>query len=152
MDASSLNYFIRFRQVTVIINDTNFMTASENSLGVWTTIWPDFTFRKWRSWWFCLRHPLELCHDVPPCRTNAVTYSSPLQIFYSCWKIKNKSGSKLSVHTIIPQNDICEWFTTFRLHGINHLFPTTHVILLWSQFLVTTTALLFLNSLVTPLK
>ena len=31
---------------TVIIDDTNFMTASENSLGVWATIWPDFTFQK----------------------------------------------------------------------------------------------------------
>ena len=31
---------------TVIIDDTNFMAASENSLGVWTTIWPEFTFRK----------------------------------------------------------------------------------------------------------
>ena len=31
---------------TVIIDDTNLMAASENSLGVWTTIWPDFTFRK----------------------------------------------------------------------------------------------------------
>ena len=31
---------------TVIIDSTNFMAASENSLGVWTTIWPDFTFQK----------------------------------------------------------------------------------------------------------
>ena len=31
---------------TVIIDDTNFMAASENSLGVWTTSWPEFTFRK----------------------------------------------------------------------------------------------------------
>ena len=30
----------------VIIDGTNFMAASENYLGVWTTIWPDFTFRK----------------------------------------------------------------------------------------------------------
>ena len=29
---------------TVIIDDTNFMTASENSLGVWATIWPDFLY------------------------------------------------------------------------------------------------------------
>ena len=33
-------------QYTVIINDTNFMIGSENSLGVWTTSWPYFTFRK----------------------------------------------------------------------------------------------------------
>ena len=26
---------------TVTIDDTNFMAASENSLGTWTTIWPD---------------------------------------------------------------------------------------------------------------
>ena len=31
---------------TVIIDDTNLMAGSENSLGVWTTIWPDFTFQK----------------------------------------------------------------------------------------------------------
>ena len=30
----------------VIIDGTNFMAASENFLGVWSTIWPDFTFRK----------------------------------------------------------------------------------------------------------
>ena len=28
----------------VIIDNTNFMAASENSLGVWSAIWPDFTF------------------------------------------------------------------------------------------------------------
>ena len=30
----------------VIIDGTNFMAASENYLGVWTTIWPDFPFRQ----------------------------------------------------------------------------------------------------------
>ena len=30
----------------VIIDGTNFMAASENYLGVWTTIWPGFTFRR----------------------------------------------------------------------------------------------------------
>ena len=33
-------------EYTVIIDDINFMAASENSLVVWTTIWPDFTFGK----------------------------------------------------------------------------------------------------------
>ena len=33
-------------KLTVIIDDTNLMAASENSLGLWTTNWPDFTFRK----------------------------------------------------------------------------------------------------------
>ena len=31
---------------TIIIDSTNLMAVSENSLDVWTTIWPDFTFRK----------------------------------------------------------------------------------------------------------
>ena len=31
---------------TVIIDDKNFMAPSKNSLGTWTTIWPDFSFRK----------------------------------------------------------------------------------------------------------
>ena len=31
---------------TVITDDANFTAASENYLGVWTTILPDFTFRK----------------------------------------------------------------------------------------------------------
>ena len=66
--------------------------------------------------------------------------------------VENKSGSKLSAHTITPQNNIGEWFTAFRFHSINHLFQTTHVILLWSVFSVTTTTLLFIISLVTPLK
>ena len=33
-------------EYTAIIDDTNLMEASENSLGVWTTIWPDFFFQK----------------------------------------------------------------------------------------------------------
>ena len=60
---------------TVIIDDKNFMAASENSLCVWTTIWPDFTFEKWRFWLFRLRHPLGLCQGVPHCRTSTITYS-----------------------------------------------------------------------------
>ena len=31
---------------TVMIDNINFMAASKNSLGVWTTIWPNFTFWK----------------------------------------------------------------------------------------------------------
>ena len=31
---------------TVTIDGENFIVASEHSLGVWTIIWPDFTFRK----------------------------------------------------------------------------------------------------------
>ena len=31
---------------TVIMDGKNFMTASENFLSVWTTIWPEFTLRK----------------------------------------------------------------------------------------------------------
>ena len=46
---------------TVIIDDTNLMPASENSLGVSTTIWPDLTFWKITFWWVRLRHPLGLC-------------------------------------------------------------------------------------------
>ena len=63
---------------TVIIDDTNFMATSENSLGVWTTIWPDFTFQKMTFWWFCLHHPLGLCHSVSHCRTSTMTYSRTL--------------------------------------------------------------------------
>ena len=133
---------------TVIIVDTNLMAASENSLCVWTTIWPDLTFWKITFWWVRQRHPLGLCHGVLYCKTSIMTYSRTLFLVI----VENKSGSKLSVHTITPQNDIGEWFTAFRLHSINHLFQTTHVILLWSEFSVTTTTLLFLISLVTPLK
>ena len=133
---------------TVITDDTNFMAASENSLGVWTTIWPDFIFRKMTFWWFRLHHPLGLYHGVLHCRTSTMTYSRTLFLLI----VENKSGLKLSVHTITPQNDIGEWFNAFRLHSINHFFQTAHVILLWYEFLVTTTTLLFLISLVTSLK
>ena len=92
---------------TVIIDDTNLMAASENSLGVWTTIWPDFTFRKTTFWWFRLRHPLRLYHVVLHCRTSTMTYSRTLFLVI----VENKSGSKLSVHTITPQNDVGESFT-----------------------------------------
>ena len=43
MDTFRLNYLGKY---TIILDSTNFMAASENSLSVWTTIWPDFTFRK----------------------------------------------------------------------------------------------------------
>ena len=43
---SGLTISFDLDKYTVIIDGRNFMAASENSLGVWTTIWPDFTFRK----------------------------------------------------------------------------------------------------------
>ena len=39
-----------FGKYTVIIDSTSFMATSENSLGLWTTIWPDFPFRKMTFW------------------------------------------------------------------------------------------------------
>ena len=65
-------------EYTVIIDDINFMVASENSLVVWTTVWPDFTFGKWRFWWFRLRHLLGLCTGAPHCRTSTMSYSRTL--------------------------------------------------------------------------
>ena len=62
---------------TVIIDGTNFIAPWESSLGVWTTIWPDFTL-KWRFWWFRLCHPSSLCHGVSHCRTSTMTYSRTL--------------------------------------------------------------------------
>ena len=64
---------------TVIIDDTNFMAASENSLCLWTTIWPYFFFfGKRRFWWFRLRHPLGICHSFPHCSSSTMTYSRTL--------------------------------------------------------------------------
>ena len=63
---------------TVMIYDTDFMAASENSLGVWPQSGLTLLFRKWPFWWFCLRHPLGLCHGVPHCRTSTTTYSRTL--------------------------------------------------------------------------
>ena len=62
----------------VIIDSTNFMATSEDFLGVWTTIWPDFTSWKMFFWWFRLRHPLGLCDGVSHCRTSTMTYSRTL--------------------------------------------------------------------------
>ena len=59
---------------TVIIDYTNFLAASENSLVVWTTIWPEFTFWKRMFLMVLLAYPLGLCHGVPHCRTNTMTY------------------------------------------------------------------------------
>ena len=58
---------------TVIIPGTNSMTVSENSLGVWTTIWPDFTFGKM----ICLM-VLPIRHGISDCRTSTITYSRTL--------------------------------------------------------------------------
>ena len=45
---------------TVIIDDTNLMAGSENSLGVWTTIWSDFTFQKMT---FLIVSPMSFIED-----------------------------------------------------------------------------------------
>ena len=46
-------------------------------------------------------------HGVLYCRTSTMTYSRTLFLVI----VENKSGSKLSVHTITPQNDVGESFT-----------------------------------------
>ena len=51
---------------TVIIDYTNFMAASENYLGVWTTIWPEFTFRKSM---FLMVLPTSSIGTLPWCRS-----------------------------------------------------------------------------------
>ena len=89
---------------TVIIDVTNLIAASENSLGVWTTIWPDSTFRKMTFLMVFQRHPMGLYHGVLHSRTNTMTYSRTLFLLI----VENKYGSKWSVHTITPQNDIGE--------------------------------------------
>ena len=99
---------------TAIIDSTNFMVASENYLGVWTTIWPGFTFRRM------------LFLVVPPTSSIVEPPQWLIQEHGSYQWLTNKSESKLSAHTITPQNDIGEWFTAFRRHGINHLFQTAH--------------------------
>ena len=98
---SGSNFSSDLGKYTVIIDDTNLMAASENSWDVWTRIWPDFSFRKMTFLLACL-HSLELLHGVLHCRTSAMTYSRTLFRLI----VENKSGSKLSIHTITPQNDI----------------------------------------------
>ena len=49
---------------TVIIGCTNFMAASGNSLRVWTTIWPDFTFWKMT---FLTVPPMSSIGNLPWC-------------------------------------------------------------------------------------
>ena len=148
MDAFKLNYFIRFR----LVQSNNRWHKLHGSIRKFfgrmdhNLTWLYFSENN-----VLMGSPtssIGTLHGVLYCRTSTMTYSRTLFLVI----VENKSGSKLSVHTITPQNDIGEWFTAFRLHSINHLFQTTHVILLWSEFSVTTTTLLFLFSLVTPLK
>ena len=49
---------------TTIIDDANFMAASENSLGVWTTIWSEFTFLKMM---FLMVLPTSSIETLPLC-------------------------------------------------------------------------------------
>ena len=83
---SGSNIWSDLGKYTVIIDDTNLMAASENSLGVWTTIWPDFIFRKMTFWWFRLHHPLGLYHSVLHCRTSTMTYSRKIIVPGNSWK------------------------------------------------------------------
>ena len=75
MDTFRLNYLGKY---TIILDSTNFMAASENSLSVWTTIWPDFTFRKVT---FLIVLPTSFIGTLPMknglshCRTSTVIYS-----------------------------------------------------------------------------
>ena len=83
---------------TVIIDDTNFMAASENYLGVWTTIWPDFTFRKMTSF---MVPPTSSIGTLPWCSS---LQNQDNDLFKNIVPAK----SKLSANTITPQNDIDE--------------------------------------------
>ena len=61
----------------VIIDNTNFIAASENSVyGPQSGL--ALLFGKWRFWWFRLRHPLGPSHGFPHCRTSTMTYSRTL--------------------------------------------------------------------------
>ena len=83
---------------TVITDGTNFMSASENYLGVWTTIWTDFTFRKMTSF---MVPPTSSIGTLPWCSS---LQNQDNDLFKNIVPAK----SKLSANTITPQNDIGE--------------------------------------------
>ena len=88
---------------TVIIDGRSLLAASENYLGVWTTIWPDFTFRNMMFLVVPLRHPLGLRHDASHCRTSTVAYSRTLFLLI----VEKKICIEIAL-TITPQNDTGE--------------------------------------------
>ena len=102
-------------------------------------------FRKWRFWWFHLRHPLGLCHGASHRRTSTVTYSRTLFLLIVEKKNLDRNWVPLpSIHKTTLVNDLPHSVSTVSITFFRQLID---VILLWSEFLVTTTTLLFLISL-----
>ena len=107
-------------------------------------------FRKWHFWRFRQRHPLGLCHGVSICRTSTMIYSRTLFLLIVEKKNLDWNWSPIpSLHKITLVNNLLHSVSMISITFFRQLID---VILLWSGFSVTTTTLLFLISLVAPLK
>ena len=129
---------------TVIIDSTNFMKASDNSLDVWTTIWPDFTF--WKMTFLMV--PPTLCNGTLPwCPSLKNQHNDLLRSIVpaNSWKINlDRSWVPIpSLHKTRLVNNLPHFVTTVSITFFRQLID---VILLWSEFLVTTTTLFFTDN------
>ena len=135
---------------TVIIYGTNFMAASENYLGVWNTIWPDFTFQKMT---FLMVPPTPSIGPLPWCLSSKNQHNDLFKNIVPANSCKINLDRKWapipSLHKMTLVNDLPHSVSMVSITFFRQLID---VILLWSEFSVTTTTLLLLISLVTPLK
>ena len=120
-----------------IIDGKNFMAVSEKYLGVWTTILPDFTFRRMA---FLM---------VPP--TSSIVEPTNNDLFKNIvpansWKINlNRNWVPIpSLHKTTLMNDLPHSVSTVLITFCRQLID---VILLWSEFSVSTTTLYSLSHL-----
>ena len=71
MDVFRLNYFIRSRYAHSNNRWHKFHGSIRKSLGVWTTIWPEFTFRNMT---FLMVSPTSSIGTLPWCLSSTMTY------------------------------------------------------------------------------
>ena len=140
MDAFRLNYFIQSRQV-----HSNNRWHKFHIRKFFGCIWPDFTFGKMT---FLMIPP-----TLPWCLSlqNQHNYLFKNIVPANNWKI-NPDGNWApipSLHKKTLMNDLPHSVSTVSIAFFRQLIE---VILLWSEFSVTTTTLLFLISLVALLK
>ena len=88
-------------------------------------------FGNWRFWWFCLRHPLGLCHGVSHCSTSTMTYSRTLFLLIvekQIWiEIERPYHHSTKRHWWMISHSVSTVSITFFRKLIN-------VILLWTCF------------------
>ena len=122
----------------------------ENSFGVWTTNWPNFTFRKKT---FLMVPPTPSIGPLPRCLSLQNQHNDLFNniVPANSWKI-NLDRNWAPIPSLHKTPLVIDLPHSVSMVSITFFRQLIDVILLWSEFSITTATLLFLISLVAPLK